>query len=47
MYLVGFYEQAEQGKRAFSTGAYTDVRNPRKAQFNAVMRRSEEATALL
>lgn len=25
----------------FRRGAYTKVRNPRKAQFNAVMRRSE------
>ncbi len=31
----------------FQRGAYTDVLNPRKAQFNAVMRRSEETTALL
>ncbi len=35
-------EQNKANER-LQRGVYTDVHNPRKAQFNAIMRRSKEA----
>ena len=43
--IVGLYKQAREGK-AFSTGWYKYVDNPKKAEFNALLRRLEQATSI-
>jgi len=45
--VVVFYKRADRGNEYFRRGAYTDVRNPRKTQFDEGMRSLEETTLLI